>query len=213
MLAPTFYVKPGDEQFVPQVAHPHEDAGADVKAYVPEFNPEEIRAFYMGYHRLPPVASVSLKAHLHLDGRKFTGDLGTFLRILETAGGAVLLKPGETVLVDSGFKLLLPKPSELKTPFKGFVPVYQIVPRSGLACKHNIVVTNSPGIIDSGYRDWVKVSLTNNGKNYHAFSHGARIAQGLYSLVIDQTGNQVTTSEEAVDESQRGEGGFGSTAL
>jgi dUTP pyrophosphatase len=89
--------------------------------------------------------------------------------------------------------------------------VYKIVPRSGLANNHGIKVTNSPGIIDRGYRGWVKVSLTNDGYDYHVFTHGSRIAQGLCELVINQTKRQVVTNESVFDLSQRSANGFGST--
>jgi dUTP pyrophosphatase len=91
--------------------------------------------------------------------------------------------------------------------------VYKIVPRSGLAHKHGVVVTNSPGIIDAGYQDWVKVSLTNTRDNYHVFTHGSRIAQGLCEVVWDQSGNQATTNENVFSVTGRSTGGFGSTKV
>ena len=116
------------------------------------------------------------------------------------------IKPGAV-------KIILPNLSNLNFPWSSLLPVYKIVPRSGLANKLRIVVTNSPGIIDSGYQDWVRVSLTNNSKSYHVFTHGSRIAQGLCEMVFDQTGNQSTTNESVFNVTGRTTGGFGSTGV
>lgn len=207
MLTPIFYTLEGDELFAPRVAHPGEDAGADIRAYVSDgYKKLSVANFYREYKRQPPIAAANLKGHLFLDGKKFNDTQEEFATAIENHGGAIFLRPGQTVLVNSGFKLSLS--GEVPA---GTVPVYAIVPRSGLAHKHNVTVTNSPGIVDSGYRDWVQVSLTNNSKNYHAFTHGTRIAQGLIWLVSDQSNRIVTTDETLLENSTRDTGGFGST--
>lgn len=211
MIAPTFFVNPGDETFVPSVAHPGEDAGADIRAHVKNnYSRDEAIKFYREFETW----SLKYGTRLYVDGEVFTSESeNEFIDVIDQCGGAALLQPGETNLVNSGFKIILPSTRELGHPWNCLVPVYKIVPRSGLAHKHRIVVTNSPGIIDSGYRDWVKVSLTNNGENFHVFTHGCRIAQGLCELVINQSCNTTITDPDIIPDSDRSTGGFGSTNL
>jgi len=215
MLDATFFTLPGDESFVPAVAHPGEDAGADIRAHVKDsYESQKAKDFINQFQRQKPVASVLLKPALFIDGVKQSKMMqvpSAFLETIETAGGAVFLAPGQSVLVNSGFKILMASFEDVLPNF--LIPVYQIVSRSGLACKHNVVVTNAPGIIDKGYRDWVKVSLTNHSHNFHAFTHGSRIAQGLYHIVIDQSGSQWKADGDGMESSSRGEGGFGSTSI
>lgn len=213
MLAPIFYTLPGDEAFAPRVAHPGEDAGGDISAHVTDtYRLDEAKAFYSSYTHQLSQQTHGAKGHLFVDGKQQPPSEKDFLGLIDK-GGAVLLSPGATVLINSGFKILFPDLKTLGFPWSYFVPCYNILPRSGLACKHNITVTNSPGLVDSGYQDWVKVSLTNNSNNYHAFTHGARIAQGVFALVIDQSSSGVITDDSAFAATKRSTGGFGSTAL
>lgn len=211
MISPLFFVNPGDESFVPTVAHPGEDAGADIRAHAKdEYNHDTAVSFYRDFEKW----TLKYGNRLYVDGEVFTSESETdFIDVIEGCGGAVLLAPGETVLVHSGFKVILPRLSELGYPWNNLITVYKIVPRSGLAHKHNVVVTNSPGIIDSGYQDWVKVSLTNRGDDFHVFTHGARIAQGLCELVLDQSGATSTSDPGVFTTTSRATGGFGSTQV
>lgn len=211
MIAPLFFTNPGDEMFVPKVSHPGEDAGADIRAYVKDdYDRGEGIEFYRDYERY----ALKYGTRLYVDGEVFTSESESdFLHLIDEFGGAVLLGPGEVKLVSSGFKILLPKLSNLGFPWNSLIAVYKIVPRSGLAHKHNVTVTNSPGIVDSGYQDWVKVSLSNRSEDHHVFTHGSRIAQGLCELVIDQSGNEKTTNQGVFDVTARSTGGFGSTKV
>lgn len=83
----------------------------------------------------------------------------------------------------------------------------QIRPRSGLALKHNITLTNSPGTIDAGYRGEVGVIMFNHGPNEFTIRRGDRIAQ----MVIAKLPEVELLQVENLSESQRGSGGFGST--
>lgn len=208
VIPPLFFVNPGDELFVPTVAHPGEDAGADIRAHARDtYDHDSAIQFYRDFEQW----AMKYGTRVYVDGEVFTSESeGDFVSVAEQCGGAVLLAPGETTLVHSGFKVILPR---LTPPWTNFIPVYKIVPRSGLAHKHNIVVTNSPGIIDTGYQDWVKVSLTNRGDNYHVFTHGSRIAQGLCELVIDQANSTHTTDPGVFGSTARATGGFGSTRV
>jgi len=108
----------------------------------------------------------------------------------------LILKAGETVLVPSGFAIALPEGYEA-----------QMRPRSGLAINHQIGILNSPGTIDSDYRGEVKVILKNFGKKDFVIKRGDRIAQ----FVIAPYTRAVWEERDALDDTNRGAGGFGHT--
>ncbi len=110
--------------------------------------------------------------------------------------GDVVLKPGETALIPTGFAIAVPEGYEA-----------QVRPRSGLAFKHQIGILNSPGTIDSDYRGEVKIILTNFGKVDFIVRRGERIAQ----LVITPYTRAVLEERESLDDTRRGAGGFGHT--
>ncbi len=83
----------------------------------------------------------------------------------------------------------------------------QIRSRSGLAAKHGIQVLNSPGTIDSGYRGEIKVILKNNDYRRYNIKKGERIAQMVVAPVINATLTEVAE----LSDTERGEGGLGST--
>ena len=83
----------------------------------------------------------------------------------------------------------------------------QIRPRSGLAAKHGVTVINAPGTIDSDYRGELKVALICFNKEGYTIKHGQRIAQ----MVISGYALLHPKEVESLDETERGEGGFGST--
>lgn len=89
--------------------------------------------------------------------------------------------------------------------------VLQIYPRSGLACKEGLTVANSPGIVDSGYRGEIMVGLLNNTMNPITIQRGDRIAQARLCNVVET--RFVTVSIDSLGDSERGEGGFGSTGM
>ena len=108
----------------------------------------------------------------------------------------VRIPPAGRVLVPTGFCIALPTGYEL-----------QIRPRSGLALKHGIVLPNSPGTIDEDYRGEVQVILLNASEEYFLVTRGMRIAQAVLAPVYHAAWTEV----EALDETARGVGGFGST--
>tara|TARA_Y100000389_G_C17410140_1_gene490397 strand:- start:552 stop:992 length:441 start_codon:yes stop_codon:yes gene_type:complete len=108
----------------------------------------------------------------------------------------VSIKPGEKVIVPTGFALSIPKDYEV-----------QIRPRSGLAAKNNISVLNTPGTIDSDYRGEIKVILINLGKEVFVVENRMRIAQMVLCPVIK--GELIEVDD--LSETTRGKGGFGST--
>lgn len=108
----------------------------------------------------------------------------------------ITLRPGERMLIPTGLKIQLPKGYEA-----------QVRPRSGLALKKGITVLNSPGTIDSDYTGEIGVILINHGKEDFIISSGERIAQLVFNKV-EQIEWEVVDS---LEETERGEGGFGST--
>lgn len=106
------------------------------------------------------------------------------------------LPPGRSVLVPTGLFIELPAGYEA-----------QVRPRSGLALKHNLMLTNSPGTIDAGYRGEVGVIMFNAGKEPFPVRRGDRIAQ----MVIAQLPEIELAAAEDLSETGRGAGGFGST--
>ena len=108
----------------------------------------------------------------------------------------VELMPGSRALVPTGFALELPHGFEA-----------QLRPRSGLALKHGVTLLNSPGTIDADYRGEVMVLLANLGAEAFTVRRGDRIAQ----LVVAPVAHVEVVSVEALGETGRGQGGFGST--
>jgi len=108
----------------------------------------------------------------------------------------VTIAPGVRHAVASGLALAIPPGYEI-----------QVRPRSGLALKHGITVPNTPGTIDSDYRGELKVILINHGHHPFEVRRGDRVAQ----LVLAPVTRAAWLPVEELDETARGEGGFGST--
>jgi len=136
-------------------------------------------------HRLRPEAVVPARAH--------PGDAGLDLVAVEERR----LAPGERVAVPTGLAIAIP------VGFAGLV-----LPRSGLARRHGLTLTNSPGLIDAGYRGELTVLMVNLGQEPYTVRAGDRIAQ----LVITPVSLAAAVEVDALPQSDgRGEGGFGST--
>jgi dUTP pyrophosphatase len=120
------------------------------------------------------------------------GDAGLDLFAMQPA----TIGPGASLLVGTGIAIELPPGTEA-----------QVRPRSGLALKHAITVLNSPGTVDQGYRGEVGVILINHGPTAFAVEAGMKIAQ----LVVSPRIEVEVTEVAALQESERGSGGFGST--
>lgn len=110
----------------------------------------------------------------------------------------MVLKPGERTLIPTGLQMAIPEGYEA-----------QIRPRSGLAIRNGITMLNSPGTIDADYRGEVKVIAINHGQEDFVVSHGDRIAQMVIAPVTQFPVKEVND----LDETERGEGGFGSTGI
>ncbi|MDX1511723.1 MAG: dUTP diphosphatase [Nitriliruptorales bacterium] len=135
---------------------------------------------------LAPGAVVPAYAH--------PGDAGLDL----SASEACELAPGERMAVGTGLAVAIPE---------GFVGL--VHPRSGLALRHGLTVANAPGTIDAGYRGELKVLLVNLGAEPVSIAPGDRVAQ----LLIQPVAHARVVLRESLDDSVRGEGGFGSTGV
>lgn len=113
-------------------------------------------------------------------------------------GETYVLKPGERHLFPTGIKIALPIGIEA-----------QVRSRSGLALKHGIVVLNSPGTIDADYRGDVGVILVNISNEDFIINPGERIAQ----MVINKVEQAEFVLVDSLDETERGEGGYGHTGI
>ena len=110
----------------------------------------------------------------------------------------------ETIYLRSGSRATVPTGTWIEIP-KGYVGL--VHPRSGLAANYGITVVNSPGTIDSGFRGEIKVLLINHGSRSVEIEKGQRIAQ----LVLQKFETAQFEVAEELSDSERGEGGFGST--
>lgn len=116
----------------------------------------------------------------------------------ELRAGGITLNPMERMVVPTGLRVAIPAGFEM-----------QIRPRSGLATRHGITLPNTPGTIDSDYRGPLGVALVNLGPTPYTIHHGDRVAQCVIAPVLQAA----YTVVEALDETDRGSGGFGSTGV
>ncbi len=140
-----------------------------------------------------PVPVVRLDPDLPLPGYAHPGDAGADLHTTVD----VVLAPGERALVPTGIALALPE---------GYVGL--VHPRSGLAARHGVSIVNTPGTVDAGYRGEVKVLLVNLDPTEPVeLRRGERIAQ----LVVQRVERAAFVEVDALPDSARGSGGYGST--
>ena len=122
------------------------------------------------------------------------GDSGLDLYSCEDA----TLRPMERKLIGTGISISFERGFEA-----------QVRPKSGLALEHGVTMLNTPGTIDSGYRGEVRVIVINLGEKEYRIEKGRKICQLVFSRVEQPEIEEV----EALDETSRGKGGFGSTGL
>ncbi|MCB9946951.1 MAG: dUTP diphosphatase [Rhodospirillaceae bacterium] len=141
-----------------------------------------------------PVTRLAHAADLSLPAYASAGAAG--LDLAAAVAEPVTLAPGGRALVPTGLCIALPPGVEA-----------QVRPRSGLALKHGVTVLNAPGTIDADYRGEIGVILVNHGSHPVVIERGMRIAQ----LVVAAYARLAWRETEALDETARGGGGFGST--
>jgi len=135
------------------------------------------------------IKKINYKAQIPTYGSK--GAAGFDFYSTETS----VIQPGETQLIRTGIAMEIPEGYEL-----------QVRPRSGMSLKTKIRVANSPGTIDSDYRGEIGIILENIGKTIEKVEIGDRIAQGVLNKI-----EQAIFLEEELTNTERGEGGYGST--
>ena len=145
--------------------------------------------------------NVALKVLDHAVGMKlptYETDQSAGMDLTAALEEAFDLDPGMRTLIPTGLSIALPKGFEA-----------QIRPRSGLALKNGITVLNTPGTVDADYRGELKVILANLGTETFTIERGMRIAQ----MVIAKHEQIACEKVDDLDETDRGEGGFGSTGV
>jgi dUTP pyrophosphatase len=143
-----------------------------------------------------PIRRLPNNPDLPLPAYETAGAAGMDLRAAVAENAPVVLRPGSRFAVPTGLAFALPD------GFEG-----QVRPRSGLAARHGVTQVNTPGTIDADYRGEVKVILINLGEEDFTIRRGDRIAQ----LVIAPVTRAEWSEVETLDETVRGQGGFGST--
>ena len=129
---------------------------------------------------------------------KYQTELSAGMDLYANINEPITLKPLERTLVKTGLFISLPKGYEA-----------QVRPRSGLAFKNGITVLNTPGTIDADYRGEIGVILVNLSSQDFTINDGDRIAQ----MVIAKHETAIWEEVENLDETNRGEGGFGSSGV
>jgi dUTP pyrophosphatase len=138
------------------------------------------------------ISFLKLDSELPTPGHAHSGDGGVDLYAREN----VKLEPEAWTMVPTGIAVAIPD---------GYAGL--VVPRSGLAARLGVGVVNGPGLVDAGYRGEIQVILINHGSEPLELQRGERVAQMVVVPVVEQ----VFVEVEALPESVRGEGGFGST--
>jgi dUTP pyrophosphatase len=140
--------------------------------------------------RLPHAEGMELPAYATLHAA------GMDLRAAVPDEEPVTLKPGARALIPTGVRMAVPPGYEC-----------QVRPRSGLALKYGVTCLNTPGTVDADYRGEIGVILVNLGDDDFVVRRGERIAQAVVAACARVEWDEV----EALEESARGAGGFGST--
>jgi dUTP pyrophosphatase len=138
--------------------------------------------------RLPHGADLPLPAYASADAAG--------MDLVAAIADDLVLAPGTTALVPTGLAMAIPAGFEV-----------QVRPRSGLALKNGITVLNTPGTIDADFRGEVGVILINHGQETFTIKRGDRIAQ----MVVAAVTRLQWSEQAALDATERGAGGFGST--
>lgn len=168
-------------------------------SYQPSSAPTRLAAATIGF--IPAMLTVPIRLLPHavgLPAAATAGAAGLDLAAAVPEDAPMVLAPGARALVPTGVVLALPEGTEA-----------QVRPRSGLAARHGVTVLNAPGTVDADYRGEVMVILVNHGTEPFDVRRGERIAQ----LVVATVTAVRLVPVEALEETARGDGGFGSTGL
>jgi dUTP pyrophosphatase len=128
---------------------------------------------------------------------KYATEKSSGLDLVASIDKEIIIEPLQRALIPTGIAI------EMQDGFEA-----QVRPRSGLALKNGLTVLNSPGTIDNDYRGEIKVIMINLGQEKFVVTPGMKIAQLVFCGF-----SQADLVEENLDNSERGEGGFGSTGV
>lgn len=148
-------------------------------------------------YQTPGSAGCDLMAELSKISLETFKGYNSFLEREDDGTISIVIRPGGTALIPTGIFTAIPEGYEV-----------QVRPRSGLALKHSVSITNSPGTIDADYRSEWGVILINHGDKNFKVKQGDRIAQAVLSKV-EQINWKVVNSLEKTER----KGGFGSTGI
>ncbi|MEM8935957.1 MAG: dUTP diphosphatase [Pseudomonadota bacterium] len=149
--------------------------------------------------RTAPIINVKVLEHgAGLELPRYETALAAGCDIRAAVSEPVTLQPGARAMIPTGLAIALPPGWEA-----------QMRPRSGLAAKHGVALVNAPGTIDADYRGEIKVILINHGSEDFVVNRGERVAQ----MVIAPVFQAQFTVVDTLDDTERGEGGFGSTGV
>jgi len=143
-----------------------------------------------------PVVQLDHAHGLPLPAYATSGSAG--MDVVAAIDDPILIAPQDRLAIPTGLKMAIPMGHEI-----------QVRPRSGLALNQGLTVANAPGTIDSDYRGEIKVIVINLGKEPVEITRGMRIAQ----LVLAPVTMARLDLVDSLDDTARGEGGFGSTGL
>jgi dUTP pyrophosphatase len=143
-----------------------------------------------------PIRMLPGHEDLPLPGYQSQHAAGMDMHAAVPADQPVTLEPGRTALIPCGFAMAVPVGYEA-----------QVRPRSGLATRHGVTMINAPGTIDADYRGEVKVPLINHGSEPFTITRGTRIAQ----MLVCPVPRVQWLPTDTLDDTARGEGGFGHT--
>ncbi|MCH2227691.1 MAG: dUTP diphosphatase [Candidatus Caenarcaniphilales bacterium] len=129
------------------------------------------------------------------------GSAGFDLRAFLMDSSSITIPAGKRAKVTTGLQMVLPEGYEL-----------QIRPRSGLAFKHGISLTNTPGTIDCDYRGEIQILMINHGEEDFTIEHGDRIAQAVLAPIYQASFEEITELPSEED-NKRLAGGFGSSGV
>lgn len=144
------------------------------------------------------VEIVRMESAADLPLPKYATDGAAGMDVHAAVSEPLVINPSQIVMVPTGLMMSVPRGYEC-----------QVRSRSGLAAKHGVFALNAPGTIDSDYRGEVRVILANMSAVPFSIDRGMRIGQ----LVVAKHETVEWTEVDSLDETTRGEGGFGSTGV
>lgn len=148
------------------------------------------------WHRYVAIMEIRIINDSHHDLPRYATPQSAGMDLRANLDAPVTLQPLQRVLIPTGLRIALPAGYEA-----------QIRPRSGLALKHGITLLNTPGTIDADYRGEIGIILINLGQEPFVVNDGERIAQ----MVVARHEQPELVEVKVLDETERGEGGFGHT--